>query len=327
MAEHLVKGASLRRHSPLMTYAPLLSRRRASYGIWPGKCQSYSYPQKSKWWEAPYLSDRGSLYRHRVRALDWETSRRSRWPTDRSSPGQTTPTWSWHPTKACARQASQSTGGGRCARAGTRHFWVHSGDSTASAPPAVGSGRQTGQCDCCQRSWGVKVGGSCARKGLCGQRCRSPLVQRKVQQGHLSCSTLSCWSLPSTEARGSSGCHPRFPLVRCPDHCSSQRSRECIGRLFFCYRAKTQTSVFYLQVFPNQLTTYVRLKILFTFVSRDQRGCLRLVDLEIVFLLHLDNNEAPCSFYITTHSFVNSWSSLPDGQKNRARLHLSLVSI
>lgn len=248
VAEHLAeKAPSLRYHSPLMTYGPLLSCTwQAFYGIWPGKCLSYSYPRKSKWWEEPYLSGWGSPYRHRARDLDWATCRRSRWPTDRSGPGPMTPTWSWHLMRACARRVSQSTDGGWCARGGTSRFWVHCGGSTVLAPPAVGSGRQMGQRDCCQRSWGVKVGDSCARKGHCRQHCQCLLVQRKVQRGHRSCSTQSCWSLLSREAQGSLGCRPHFPPVRCPGRCSFPRSRECIGRLVFCYRAKTQTSVLYL---------------------------------------------------------------------------------
>lgn len=228
-----------------MTYDPLLScTRQASCGIWPGKCPSYSYPQKSRWWEGPYLSDQGSLYRHRARALDWVTSRRNRWPTDRSCRGPMTPTWSWRLMRACAPQVSQSTDGGWCARGGTSHFWVRCGGSTVLAPPAVGSECQMGQSDCCQRSWGVKVGDSCARKGHRGQQCQSLLVQRKVRQGHLSCSTQSCWSLLSKEAQGSQGCHPHRPLVRRPNHCSFPRSPECIGRLFFCHTAKNKHQLF-----------------------------------------------------------------------------------
>ncbi len=231
-AEHLAKGApALQHRSPLMTCAPLLScTRQASYGIWPDKCLSYSYPQKNRWWEEPFQSDQGSLYRHRVRASDWVTFRRSRWPTDRSCLGPMTPTWSWHPMKVCAQQVSQSTDGGWCAREGTSHFWVHCGGSILLAHPVVRSGSQMGQHDCCQRFWGAKVGD-------CGQRCPSLLAQRKVLQGHLSCSTQNCWSLLSKEARGSQGCRPRYPLVRCSGQCSP-RFQECIGRLFFCYEAK-----------------------------------------------------------------------------------------
>ena len=221
-----------------MTQAPLLScTRPASCGIWPGKCLSYSYQQRSKWWGEPF-PERGSACRRRVWAWDWAASRRSRWPTGRSGPGPTTPTWSWRRTTAGARPASRSTGGRWCARAGTSRFWVRCGRSTTSAPPAVASGRQTGQCDCCQRSWGAREGGGCAWTGR--RQGPSPHVRRRARRGHRSCSTRSCWSLLSTGGQDSRGCRPHFPRSHCPGQGSSPGSRGCSGRPLFCHGAKKQ---------------------------------------------------------------------------------------
>lgn len=154
-----------------------------------------------------------------------------------------------------ARQVSQSTDGGWCVKGATSHFWVHCGGLTVLAPPVVGSRCQMGQHGCCQRSWGVKVVDSCARN--CGRQCQCLLAQRKVRQGHLSCSTQNCWSLLSKEAQGSQGYHPHSPLVRCLDHCSFPRSRGCIGRLFFCYRAKNTNISILFDLVPKA-TGYVQ---------------------------------------------------------------------
>lgn len=247
VAEHPEQEASSLPHRyPQMTCGPQLSCTwQVSYDIWPGKCPSYSYPQKSKWWAEPYQSvqGRGGLYHRPCWASDWVTSRHSRWPTDRSCPGPMTPTLSWPRMKVYIRQVSQSSDEEWCARGGRSHFWVRCGGSNVSASPAVRSGRQIVQHDYCQRSLRVTLGDSCAGKGLCGPRCRALLVQRRGQWGHRSCSIQNCWSLLSKAARGSRGCRPHIPLSRCPGCFHFPGFQECIGRLFFCNTANTQTSV------------------------------------------------------------------------------------
>lgn len=220
---------------------PLLScTRQASCGTWLCMCPSCSYPRRSRWLEEPSLVRGQSLYHPHALASDWALAPRSHWPTARFCPGLRSLTWSSCPMTACAQRASQSSGGGWCARVGTGRFWVC---SVGWTPPLVtGIGHRVTQ-DGCRRSWEVKVVGSRVSKGRCPQRYWYLPAPRKVQPGRLSCSTQSCWSWLNMVALGSRGCHLHYPPVRCLAHCSSPEYQVCIGMLSFC-RGKTHKQVF-----------------------------------------------------------------------------------